>query len=239
MSLLLGGKYKITKIEDGVASGFLLDDSGKPTHKDEAVLASMTYLKSTGYKLVASDPDNVSKIPLPPIKKFKVTHAERPEIPQVFNMGDKVSFRGKMYFVKYVNPKDHMVQIELAKIRHGKVIGVVTGAIVNVKPDTIFPWGMKPNNKAIEVGGDEWNKNTAMRLEYDYAKVKPLLEKIAADAVGGKTRLKPPPRNGMNLTMRHRKRSKVLGNKIIFKRNWNIVESITLKIKQYMTPSQK
>ena len=86
-----------------------------------------------------------------PIKKFKVTHAERPDIPQVFNIGDKVSFRGKMYFVKYVNPEDKMVQIELAKIRHGKVLGVVTGAIVNVKPDTIFPWGVKPNNKAIQL----------------------------------------------------------------------------------------
>ena len=130
---------------------------------------------------------NPAENPLPPIKKFKVTHAERPDIPQVFNVGDKVSFRGKMYFVKYVNPKDHMIQIELAKIRHKKVVGVVTGAIVNVKPDTIYPWGMKPNNKAMQVGGDAWNKKTALRLEYDYARVKPLLEKIAAVAVGGKT----------------------------------------------------
>ena len=124
----------------------------------------------------------VAEKPLPPIKKFKVTH-DRSEIPQVFNIGDKVSFRGKMYFVKYVNPEDHMVQIELAKIRHGKVTGVVTGAIVNVKPDTILPWGSKPNNKAIQVGGDEWNKNTAVRLEYDYAKVSPLLNQIAEDLV--------------------------------------------------------
>ena len=131
----------------------------------------------------------VAEKPLPPIKKFKVTH-DRSEIPQVFNIGDKVSFRGKMYFVKYVNPEDHMVQIELAKIRHGKVTGVVTGAIVNVKPDTILPWGVKPNGKVIAVGGDEWNKNTAVRLEYDYAKVKPLLEKIAEQAVGGKTKVK-------------------------------------------------
>ena len=51
-----------------------------------------------------------------------------------------------------------MVQIELAKIRHGKVTGVVTGAIVNVKPDTILPWGVKPNGKVIAVGGDEWKR---------------------------------------------------------------------------------
>ena len=40
-----------------------------------------------------------------------------------------------------------------------------------------------------QVGGDDWNKKTALRLEYDYAKVKPLLEKIAAQAVGGKTKV--------------------------------------------------
>ena len=61
---------------------------------------------------------------------------------------------------------------------------------MNVKPDTILPWGVKPNDKAIEVGGDDWNQKTALRLEYDYAKVKPLLEKIAAVAVGGKTEVK-------------------------------------------------
>ena len=149
----------------------------------------MSYLQSAGYKVVDSELPTLADI-IKPIKKFKVTHAERPDIPQVFNIGDKVSFRGKMYFVKYVNPKDHMVQIELAKIRHGKVTGVVTGAIVNVKPDTIFPWGMKPNNKAIQVGGDDWNQKTALRLEYDYARVKPILEKIAAVAVGGKTEVK-------------------------------------------------
>ena len=144
-------------------------------------------------KLLTPKPPTLADI-IKPIKKFKVTHAERPDIPQVFNIGDKVSFRGKMYFVKYVNPEDHMVQIELAKIRHGKVTGVVTGAIVNVKPDTILPWGVKPNATAIAVGGDEWNKNTAMRLEYDYAKVKPLLEKIAANAVGGRTEIKAAPK---------------------------------------------
>jgi hypothetical protein len=127
---------------------------------------------------------------LVPIKKFKVTHAERPDIPQVFKVGDKVNFRGKMYFVKYVNPEDKMVQIELAKIKHGKVVGVVTGAIVNVKPDTILPWGVTPNGKAISVGGDEWNQKTALRLEYDYAKVKPILEKIAAEAVGGEAKIR-------------------------------------------------
>ena len=153
----------------------------------------MSYLKSAGYKVVNSKLPTLADI-IKPIKKFKVTHAERPDIPQVFNIGDKVSFRGKMYFVKYVNPEDHMVQIELAKIRHGKVTGVVTGAIVNVKPDTILPWGVKPNGKVIAVGGDEWNQKTAMRLEYDYAKVKPLLEKIAADAVGGRTEIKAAPK---------------------------------------------
>ena len=169
-----------------MAFGFLLDSDGKPSHETEIALASMSYLQSAGYKVVDSELPTLADI-IKPIKKFKVTHAERPDIPQVFNIGDKVSFRGKMYFVKYVNPEDHMVQIELAKIRHGKVLGVVTGAIVNVKPDTIYPWGMKPNNKAMQVGGDAWNQKTALRLEYDYAKVKPLLEKIAAQAVGGKT----------------------------------------------------
>ena len=81
-----------------------------------------------------------------------------------------------------------MVQIELAKIRHGKVLGVVTGAIVNVKPDTMFPWGVSRINKAIAGWRRRWNQKTAMRLEYDYAKVKPLLEKIADQAVGGKTK---------------------------------------------------
>ena len=187
-------KYKITKIENGMAYGFLLDGSGKPTPgESETGFAKIDYLQSGDYKVV-SPLDDVTMLgkgrgysTLP--KKFKVIHADRPDIPQVFNVGDKVSFRGKMYFVKYVNPKDKMVQIELAKIRHGKVLGVVTGAIVNVKPDTIFPWGSKPNNKAIQVGGDEWNQKTAVRLEYDYAKVKPLLEKIAAIAVGGKTKV--------------------------------------------------
>ena len=37
-------------------------------------------------------------------------------------------------------------------------------------------------------------KNTAVRLEYDYAKVKPLLENIAADAVGGRTEIKAAPK---------------------------------------------
>ena len=172
-----------------MAFGFLLDSDGKPSHETEIALASMSYLQSAGYKVVDSELPTLADI-IKPIKKFKVTHAERPDIPQVFNIGDKVSFRGKMYFVKYVNPEDHMVQIELAKIRHGKVTGVVTGAIVNVKPDTILPWGVKPNATAIEVGGDEWNQKTALRLEYDYAKVKPLLEKIAEQAVGGKTKVK-------------------------------------------------
>ena len=206
-------KYKIASIENGVVFGHLVDNP----NEGESNLASMSYLKSAGYKVVDSELPTLADI-IKPIKKFKVTHAERPDIPQVFNIGDKVSFRGKMYFVKYVNPEDHMVQIELAKIRHGKVTGVVTGAIVNVKPDTILPWGVKPNATAIEVGGDEWNRQTAMRLEYDYAKVKPLLEKIAADAVGGKTEIKAAPRNGMNLTMRHRKRSKALGNKNHFQK---------------------
>ena len=176
-------KYKITKVDGGLAFGFLLDSDGKPSHETEIALASMSYLQSAGYKVVDSELPTLADI-IKPIKKFKVTHAERPDIPQVFNIGDKVSFRGKMYFVKYVNPEDHMVQIELAKIRHGKVTGVVTGAIVNVKPDTILPWGVKPNGKVIAVGGDEWNKNTAVRLEYDYAKVKPLLENIANESFG-------------------------------------------------------
>ena len=121
-------KYKITKIENGMAYGFLLDNSGKPTPgESETGLAKIDYLQSGDYKVVshATLAPNVAAN----LKKFKIDHtvATRPDIPQVFNVGDKVSFRGKMYFVKYVNPKDHMVQIELAKIRHGVVKGVVTG----------------------------------------------------------------------------------------------------------------
>ena len=184
-------KYKITKVDQVVDWRLVSYLTVMENHhmKQKIALASMSYLQSAGYKVVDSELPTLADI-IKPIKKFKVTHAERPEIPQIYNVGDNVSFRGKMYFVKYVNPKDKMVQIELAKIRHGKVSGVVTGAIVNVKPDTILPWGVKPNGKAIAVGGDEWNKNTAMRLEYDYAKVKLLLENIAADAVGGRPEIK-------------------------------------------------
>ena len=82
-------------------------------------------------------------------------------------------------------------------------------------------------------------QKTAMRLEYDYAKVKPLLEKIAADAVGGKTEIKATLKEWDELDDETQEKIERLGNKRIFKRNWNIVELITLKIKQYMTPSQK
>ena len=223
-------KYKITKVDGGLAFGFLLDSDGKPSHETEIALASMSYLQSAGYKVVDSELPTLADI-IKPIKKFKVTHAERPDIPQVFNIGDKVSFRGKMYFVKYVNPEDHMVQIELAKIRHGKVTGVVTGAIVNVKPDTILPWGVKPNNKAIQVGGDEWNQNTAMRLEYDYAKVKPLLEKIAANAVGGKTKVKIK-KTWDDLDSQMQTDIEESGNKRTMIRNLNIKDKITMKMKR-------
>jgi hypothetical protein len=42
------------------------------------------------------------------------------------------------------------------------------------------------NPKAINVGGDEWNKRTAIRLESEYQIAKPELEKIVTDAVAGK-----------------------------------------------------
>jgi hypothetical protein len=40
--------------------------------------------------------------------------------------------------------------------------------------------------KVVEVGGDEWNKATARRLEREYQQEKPKIEKIATDAVGKK-----------------------------------------------------
>jgi hypothetical protein len=42
------------------------------------------------------------------------------------------------------------------------------------------------DSKVLDVGGDEWNKVVARRLEYEYKRVKPHLEKLVDTIVGGK-----------------------------------------------------
>jgi hypothetical protein len=42
------------------------------------------------------------------------------------------------------------------------------------------------NPKAIKVGGDKWNKDTAVRLEREYVRVRPKIEALVAEALGKK-----------------------------------------------------
>ena len=46
--------------------------------------------------------------------------------------------------------------------------------------------------RALEVGGDEWNKQTAARLESEYAKVRPDLDKLAHDIIAKGNAIAPP-----------------------------------------------
>lgn len=51
---------------------------------------------------------------------------------------------------------------------------------------------VKLNPEIVNVGGDEWNKRTAVRLEESYQRVKPELEKLALESVGAETKPKKP-----------------------------------------------
>lgn len=52
-----------------------------------------------------------------------------------------------------------------------------------------------PNPEAIKVGGDEWNKQTAARLEHEYVAAHDALDKIAEEAVGGRAKVPEPSEN--------------------------------------------
>ena len=109
------------------------------------------------------------------------TSAQEQPAKPALTIGELVTWQGQKYYVKYVNPETGEVQLELA--RRG---GVVTGAIVNVDPAGIRRIAELVNNKAIDVGGDKWNKETALRLESEYAAVKPELDALAEELVGKK-----------------------------------------------------
>jgi hypothetical protein len=44
---------------------------------------------------------------------------------------------------------------------------------------------LQMNPEVATVGGDEWNQKTGARLEFEYARVKPVLDKLASDLVEG------------------------------------------------------
>ena len=41
----------------------------------------------------------------------------------------------------------------------------------------------KPDPRVMDVGGDEWNKQTAARLENEYDAARPALDKIAQEGI--------------------------------------------------------
>jgi hypothetical protein len=90
-----------------------------------------------------------------------------------------VSWHGKLQFIKNIDANGD-VQIELA--RRG---GVVTGAITLVKADELRRVDSLINTAAASVNGDDWNKETALRLEREYAAVKPDLELLSGELIDG------------------------------------------------------
>ena len=97
--------------------------------------------------------------------------------------GQVVYWQGEKYYVKSVDHETGKAIIELAKPNGGA--GVVSGTTVNVDIADLSREAT-PNEKAIGIAkhGDEWNRKTAERLEKDYAKAKPDLERLAEDALG-------------------------------------------------------
>lgn len=53
--------------------------------------------------------------------------------------------------------------------------------------------GGKLDPKVVQVGGDKWNQETALKLETEYQEAKPQLEKLATDAVSEKPKPEPAP----------------------------------------------
>jgi hypothetical protein len=45
---------------------------------------------------------------------------------------------------------------------------------------------LQMNPEVVSVGGDAWNQKTGARLEFEYARIKPLLDKLAGDLVAGR-----------------------------------------------------
>src|SRR5262245_3505913 len=90
---------------------------------------------------------------------------------------------------------DWLVEVKPSKQRGGHDVDYikdpVTGKFEGSRPGTgggeagaVKVEGGNP--EATDVGGDQWNKDTAKRLEAEYVAAKPELEKIVADAVGEK-----------------------------------------------------
>jgi len=51
----------------------------------------------------------------------------------------------------------------------------------------------EPSAEAMAVGGDEWNKQTAERLEKEYVEAEPALKKIVSDALNKDAQVEEPP----------------------------------------------
>jgi hypothetical protein len=95
--------------------------------------------------------------------------------------GDPVTFQGEEYIVK--NVKD---------VFAGKVlIEAEGGASVLVSLEDVIP-ALAFSKDAVDVGGDEWNRLTAMRLELEYQRAKPELEKLATSLVGSEAPVSMP-----------------------------------------------